>query len=107
MYDVGHIERMILPNFLSYFLNKMKFLWDFVIKLQKQATWLPLFAKNELPVASLLAMVKNNILSSSTSKLISAKLLCIPSYVAGNPSIWLLNSRKERCSFINLFILYL
>ena len=106
MYNAGYIERMIVPNFLSYFLNKMKFVWDFVIELQKQATWLPFFAKKELPMASLLAMVKNNILSSSTSKLISAKLLCIPSYLAGNPSIWLLKSRKERCLFIHLFILF-
>lgn len=85
MYKVGYIERMIVPKFLPYFLNKMKFVWDFVIEIQKQATCLPLFAKKELPVASLLAMVKNKILSCSTSKLISTKLLCIPSYLAGNP----------------------
>ena len=106
MYKVGYIERMIVPNFLPYFLNKMKFVWDFVIEIQKQATCLPLFAKKELPVASLLAMVKNNILSCSTSKLISTKLLYIPSYLAGNPWIWLLKSRKERCLFIHLFILF-
>ena len=106
MYKVGYIERMIVPKFLPYFLNKMKFVWDFVIEIQKQATCLPLFAKKELPVASLLAMVKNKILSCSTSKLISTKLLCIPSYLAGNPWIWLLKSRKERCLFIHLFILF-
>lgn len=46
------------PKFLSSFLNKIKFIWDFAVLLQEEAMWLPLFATNELPAAILAATVK-------------------------------------------------